>query len=286
MAMTYKELFKKISKILSPNTDNFFCNISECGYLSLDEDECLFGTGDRRANKYFMTSMDDLLYMETNLNEKVLILMEKEYKKSEYDSHDVDNSCLKFLLYLYEHPFINSKLWTGDMSYDYAYVVDIVKEEYSLVSEWINQPLPSERRIDYANTYHEYIYNIMLKERFGIEAQIEQDYLSLVRGAAKLSYTIACFKEDEIYNDKEAQKEYMQIEDEFIDKLSNFHKTVANLKGCSSAYDLLCESSTANYELAIIISTIGALEKRSIGCSYDFYWERRKEEWKKCISGR
>lgn len=278
--MTYKELFKKISKILTPNTDNFWINILECGFLSVEENDCLKGTGDRGVAAYGV-DIDELLCLEANLQEKILVLMENEYKEEEYDRLGADRDCLKYYLYLYEHPFVNSKLWTGDMYYEYAYVVDINKEEYFLVSKWVNQPLPSERRMDYADTYHECIYYKLLKERFGIEKEIEQDYLRLVRGAAKLAYTIACFKEEEIYNDKEAQKEYMQIEKEFIDDLSNFHKSVISLKGCSSAYHLLCESATANYELAIVISTIGALEKRAIGSPYDFYWERKKAEWKK-----
>ena len=107
--------------------------------------------------------------------------------------------------------------------------------------------------MDYADTYHERVYNQLLKERFGIEKEVEWEYLRLVRGAARLAYMIACFKEEEIYNDKAAQQEYMQIEEAFIDDLSNFHTSVASLKGCSSAYQLLFESAIANYELAIII---------------------------------
>ena len=114
--MTYDDLLKKISKILTPKTNKLYQNVMECGFVPLEENEYLIGTG-KKWGRYFGRNLDDFWSYDARPQERVLILMKFEYKEEEYDSQEQDNMSLEYIWYLGEHPFLKNGLWTGDMRY-------------------------------------------------------------------------------------------------------------------------------------------------------------------------
>ena len=273
--MNVNGLVKQISSILTPQTDNFYRDISIYGHFFQNTNDIMWW-GD--VGMKFLTRapfdvrwlrekrLDDpyggFLY-ETTVEDKVLIMFEHKYNQEKYDQPGADFSSCTYEFFYSNHPFLRTGLWSGTMRLRYAYVVDLKNKSFKLASQWKTKVPSYDTKEKYERTELNEIYNTLQKELDGIADQVQAEYLEMQRKAARAAYVRACFDPVNGREDKEALGEYDRAEQEFVKSLYTLAEAVMKRKECTVIYDFLSESGTLTNSRISMLAFLAAIENEN-----------------------